>query len=201
MKTTHCPACGSDRLSLMSTPESVEFKGAHVHVARILSTTCESCEYSFATNEQHDANVAAARTAHVEQRAAVKIAKGLLTGAELRAAREGLGLNQKEAAELFGGGPVAFSKYENEDVTQSVAMDRLVRMVGHMGAFGVATLREASSAKPMVATAATASPGAKPETFVVVFKVPADSKAARTRLVQRPTPSVGAFELTPQGIH
>jgi hypothetical protein len=50
--------------------------------------------------------------------------KGLLASTQLRAMREDLGVTQKEASELVGGGPVVFSKYENEDVSQSVAMDR-----------------------------------------------------------------------------
>ena len=38
-------------------------------------------------------------------------------------------LTQAQAAKLFGGGPVAFSKYENDDVAQSEAMDTLLRLV------------------------------------------------------------------------
>jgi HTH-type transcriptional regulator/antitoxin MqsA len=54
---------------------------------------------------------------------------GLLTGAEVRALRKRLGLKQAEAAKVFGGGIVAFSKYESDDVTQSEAMDKLMRLV------------------------------------------------------------------------
>lgn len=53
---------------------------------------------------------------------------GLLTGFEVRALRERLGLTQAEAAKVFGGGVVAFSKYENDDVSQSEAMDKLMRL-------------------------------------------------------------------------
>ena len=53
---------------------------------------------------------------------------GLLTGFEVRALRERLGLTQADAAKVFGGGVVAFSKYENDDVSQSEAMDRLMRL-------------------------------------------------------------------------
>jgi len=53
---------------------------------------------------------------------------GLLTGAEVRKYREALKLKQSEAAKVFGGGAVAFSKYENDDVMQSDAMDRLIRL-------------------------------------------------------------------------
>jgi HTH-type transcriptional regulator/antitoxin MqsA len=52
---------------------------------------------------------------------------GLLTGAQVRALRERLGINQSEAAKIFGGGLVAFSKYESDDVSQSEAMDKLLR--------------------------------------------------------------------------
>lgn len=53
---------------------------------------------------------------------------GLLTGAQIRTLRESLGLTQAQAARIFGGGPVAFSKYEHDDVTQSDAMDKLLRV-------------------------------------------------------------------------
>jgi len=49
-------------------------------------------------------------------------------GAELRALRDRLGISQAQAARLFGGGPVAFSTYENDDLAQSEAMDRLIRL-------------------------------------------------------------------------
>jgi HTH-type transcriptional regulator/antitoxin MqsA len=38
-------------------------------------------------------------------------------------------MTQGQAAKLFGGGPVAFTKYENDDVMQSEAMDTLLRLV------------------------------------------------------------------------
>lgn len=53
---------------------------------------------------------------------------GFLTGFEVRALRERLGFKQADAAKVFGGGVVAFSKYENDDVTQSEAMDKLMRL-------------------------------------------------------------------------
>ena len=53
---------------------------------------------------------------------------GLLTGSQLKELRNTLGLTQAEAARIFGGGPVAFSKYEADDVTQSEAMDKLLRV-------------------------------------------------------------------------
>ena len=58
-----------------------------------------------------------------------KSVDSLLTGAEITALRAKYQLTQAQAARLFGGGPVAFSKYENDDVAQSEAMDALLRLV------------------------------------------------------------------------
>src|SRR5690606_35452591 len=46
----------------------------------------------------------------------------------IRALREHLGINQAEATSIFGGGPVACSKYEADDITQSEGMDKLLRV-------------------------------------------------------------------------
>ena len=53
----------------------------------------------------------------------------LLTGAEITALRKQYKLTQGQAARRFGGGPVAFSKYENDDVAHSESMDNLLRLV------------------------------------------------------------------------
>lgn len=39
-----------------------------------------------------------------------------------------VGLNQEQAAKVFGGGPEAFSKYKSDDVMQSDSADKLLRM-------------------------------------------------------------------------
>lgn len=56
-------------------------------------------------------------------------ADGYLTGAEIKALRERYSLSQSDAADLFGGGTHAFSKYERGEVMQSLPMDRLMRCV------------------------------------------------------------------------
>jgi HTH-type transcriptional regulator/antitoxin MqsA len=62
-------------------------------------------------------------------REAKRLADGLLSGNQIREARERLGLSQQEAATIFGGGTNGFSKYERGETAQSVAMDRLLRLV------------------------------------------------------------------------
>lgn len=57
-----------------------------------------------------------------------KRTQGLLTGVRVRELRKHWGFSQEQAAKIFGGGPVAFSKYETDDVIQSEAMDKLLRL-------------------------------------------------------------------------
>jgi HTH-type transcriptional regulator/antitoxin MqsA len=53
-------------------------------------------------------------------------ADGVPTPETVRRIRRALGLSQREAGELFGGGPRAFDKYERGLVEPSVAMGRLL---------------------------------------------------------------------------
>ncbi|WP_262460190.1 type II toxin-antitoxin system MqsA family antitoxin [Alloalcanivorax balearicus] len=54
---------------------------------------------------------------------------GMLTSDEIRSVRKMLGVTQKQASELLGGGANGFSKYERGAVLQSVAMDTLLKLL------------------------------------------------------------------------
>lgn len=54
---------------------------------------------------------------------------GLMTADEIRTTRKKLKLTQREAAEIIGGGPNAFQKYEAGDVILSKAADNLLRLL------------------------------------------------------------------------
>jgi len=117
---TICPVCGEGRLRERVVQETTEYKGRTGETPLYFSE-CDVCGSEQASAAQTRAN----------KRAMIAFRKqvdGLLTGAEVRAIRERLGVNQAEAARIFGGGPVAFSKYENDDVMQSEAMDKLLRL-------------------------------------------------------------------------
>jgi len=53
----------------------------------------------------------------------------LLTPDEIRSIRIGLGLTQDQAAEIFGGGVNAFSKYERGEAEQGRPLDLLLRLM------------------------------------------------------------------------
>jgi len=56
---------------------------------------------------------------------------GVLGPAEVMAARERLGLSQRKAGEILGGGPRAFQKYEAGKQAVSVPMSRLLTLLAN----------------------------------------------------------------------
>ncbi len=119
-----CAVCGEGILHPQLGKSAVEYKGQSNELDLHFSL-CDVCG-----SELSDA--AQLRTNKRAMVAFKKQVDGLLTGTEVRALREKLGINQAEAAQVFGGGPVAFSKYESNDVTQSEAMDKLLRLAAEL---------------------------------------------------------------------
>ena len=116
-----CPICGEGHVTASVQMVEYEYKG---HRAELPShyKQCDTCTSDFAgmaESKQNKRIVMAFR----------KQVDGLLTGDEITALRKQYQLTQAQAAKLFGGGPVAFSKYENDDVAQSEAMDTLLRLI------------------------------------------------------------------------
>lgn len=123
---TLCPICGEGYLHEHIEQEEVEYNG-HKSMTPLYYSECDACgcEQADATQTRNNKRAMIAFKKTVD---------GLLTGEELKALRIHLGINQNQAAAIFGGGPVAFSKYENDDVMQSEAMDRLLRLADEIPA-------------------------------------------------------------------
>ena len=116
-----CAICGEGHVTAQTRAVETEYKGtkALLPMHYQLCDTCTSDYAGMAESKLNKRIVMAFR----------KQVDGLLTGAEITALRKQYQLTQAQAAKLFGGGPVAFSKYENDDVAQSEAMDTLLRLV------------------------------------------------------------------------
>lgn len=119
-----CPICNEGGIRPLVGKNAVEYKGQSTELDFHYSV-CDTCGSEQTDSSQLKANKRA-------MLAFRKQVDGLLSGAEVRAIRHKLNLSQVEAAKLFGGGPVAFSKYESDDVAQSEPMDRLLRLVAAM---------------------------------------------------------------------
>jgi len=116
-----CPICGEGHVTDHVDQVESEYKG-HKAMVPMHYQLCDSCHSDFAGAKQSRLNKRGAMAFR-------KSVDGLLTGAEICALRDKYKLTQAQAAKLFGGGPVAFSKYENDDVAQSEPMDTLLRVM------------------------------------------------------------------------
>lgn len=115
-----CPACGEGYLHSLINAEIVEYKGVTAPVEYNFSQ-CDVCSSELADKNQVSLN-------NREMTAFYKHVDGLLSGHEILELRERYNLTQKTAASLFGGGEVAFSRYERNEVSQNTAMDSLIRL-------------------------------------------------------------------------
>jgi len=119
-----CEICGEGTLSSQNSVEPIEYKGRKGEV-QLRFSVCGSCGSETATDDDLREN----------KRSFLRFRKdvdGLLSGEAIRATRKHYRITQGVAAKIFGGGPVAFSKYENDDVAHSESMDKLLRLASAM---------------------------------------------------------------------
>ncbi|WP_052206309.1 type II toxin-antitoxin system MqsA family antitoxin [Pantoea rodasii] len=120
-RETLCPVCEQGVLAPEQDQNPVSYKGITKALPMRLSV-CSCCGSETATTADLRENKRIANEFK-------KQVDGLLTGCELRHLRtEQWSISQDIAAKIFGGGPKAFSKYESDDVVQSEAMDKLLRL-------------------------------------------------------------------------
>ncbi|MCW8926493.1 MAG: type II toxin-antitoxin system MqsA family antitoxin [Xanthomonadales bacterium] len=117
---TECIACKSENIETVVAVERVVYKGHELQVPLEYST-CKNCGREFVPRSQILRGEAAVRDAR-------KKFDGLMSSQEIAKARTSLSLSQEQASKVFGGGRNAFSKYERGEVSQSVAMDKLIRV-------------------------------------------------------------------------
>jgi HTH-type transcriptional regulator/antitoxin MqsA len=118
--TSVCSICEEGNLQAHVDSNVVEYK-SHKKELPLHYSECDCCGSEVSLPAQ-------SRTNKRLMNEFKKQVDGLLTGTELKEIRLALGLTQADAAKIFGGGPVAFSKYEADDVAQSEAMDKLLRV-------------------------------------------------------------------------
>lgn len=115
-----CPACGEGRLLPHQEEREVEHAG-HQGTITLRYAVCDGC----GSEITGAADMLANKRAMIGFR---KLVDGLLPGKEVRAFRQRFKISQTLAARLFGGGKVGFSRYENDDIAQSDAMDSLIHL-------------------------------------------------------------------------
>ncbi len=118
--STQCNACGEGTLHQHTESNSVLINGKTLDVP-LQYSACDHCGSELTDAEQARAN----KRAMV---AAEKQAFDMLPGTAIREFRKQHQISQADAAQLFGGGKVGFSRYENDDIVQSQSMDSLLRL-------------------------------------------------------------------------
>ena len=102
-------------------PMALKYKGQSVTV-QMPGWYCPKSGESIHTGEDMKVSDAALKTLKI------KVEK-LLAPEDIKRIRQQLGLTQREAGEVIGGGPNAFQKYESGDILLSKGMSNFLRVL------------------------------------------------------------------------
>ncbi|MDP3507287.1 MAG: type II toxin-antitoxin system MqsA family antitoxin [Candidatus Melainabacteria bacterium] len=118
-----CLSCGKAELVSDTRDVSYTYKGETTTIQDVSGDYCPVCNESL-HNAQESKYLNAAMLAFAKQvnRASVK-------PEFISETRKKLQLDQREAAELFGGGPNAFSRYENGKTRPPIALVQLFKLL------------------------------------------------------------------------
>jgi HTH-type transcriptional regulator/antitoxin MqsA len=121
-KTFQCHACGSHMVRDVR-PDAVAYKGRSVAIQQP-GWYCKDCDEIL-----FDADDAAvAESAFIGLKTEVD---NILSPSEVQRIRKKLGLSQRQAGALLGGGPRSFQKYESGTDWVTRAMTNLLRLLDH----------------------------------------------------------------------
>jgi HTH-type transcriptional regulator / antitoxin MqsA len=121
-KNQPCPECGGP-MRYEKRTDRVSYLG-HERALITLGRWCSKCGEAILEGSALQAR----EKAFLELKAEVD---GVLGPDEVAAARERLGLSQRKAGEILGGGPRAFQKYEAGKQAVSVPMSRLLTLLAN----------------------------------------------------------------------
>jgi HTH-type transcriptional regulator/antitoxin MqsA len=117
-----CPVCGIGILVRESRDVTYTYAG-HSTVIRQTGDFCTLCGEGIFNADESESYLAAINSFRAD------VDAELLAPSEIRRIRKKLGLTQKDAGEVFGGGIRAFSQYERGETRQGKALDKLLRLL------------------------------------------------------------------------
>jgi HTH-type transcriptional regulator / antitoxin MqsA len=119
-----CPACTRGQLHKTEYQKQVEYRSRKREIPQIM-LQCDHCKAALFDEECGRFN----RRAYIRFQ---KEVDGVPTGPQIRDLRIKLNLTSEKAGVLLGGGPKAFSKYENEEIVPRGAMRTLLNyLIAH----------------------------------------------------------------------
>lgn len=117
----NCPVCGRGKLERKTKRQTLHYRGQTLRYEQP-GLWCEACGEGILENLDMNAT----ERPLYDFRARVD---GYLTSADVRRIRKKLGLTQKQAGEIFGGGHNAFSRYEASSARPPKSTDALLRLL------------------------------------------------------------------------
>lgn len=118
-----CPVCGAAELIHDTRDETYTYKGETTVIPAVTGDYCPACSEVLLDREQGD-RYSELVGAFQRQVNAAFVAPGYITEV-----RKKLALDQREAAEIFGGGVNAFSRYETGKTRPPLALVKLLKVL------------------------------------------------------------------------
>ena len=118
-----CPVCGAAELIHDTRDLPYTYKGETTAIRRVTGEFCPACEESILDGAESD------RVMREMQTFSKQVNADLVDPAFIVKVRKKLALDQREAAEIFGGGVNAFSRYENGKTKPPLALVKLLQVL------------------------------------------------------------------------
>jgi len=118
-----CPVCGAAELVHDTRDQSYTYKGETTVIAAVTGDFCPACAESILDAAESN-RVMREMQAFSKQVNAAIVDPGFIANV-----RKKLELDQREAAEIFGGGVNAFSRYENGKTKPPLALVKLFKLL------------------------------------------------------------------------
>lgn len=118
-----CPVCGAAELIHDTRDMSYTYKGESTTIPSVTADFCPACGEAILDREHGD------RYSEMVGSFQRQVNSAYVDPAFIAKVRRKLDLDQRQAAELFGGGVNAFSRYENGKTKPPLALVKLLRLL------------------------------------------------------------------------
>lgn len=118
-----CPVCGAAELVHDTRDQPYTYKGEATTIPAVIGDYCPNCG-EVVLDAAEGTRVSAAMLTFNRQ-----VNASIVDPAFIASVRKKLALDQREAAELFGGGINAFSRYENGKTKPPLALVQLLKVL------------------------------------------------------------------------
>ena len=118
-----CPVCGAAELIHDTRDLPYTYKGETTVIPAVTADFCPACDESITDMTETDRVMSEMQAFHKQVNAAI------VDPAFIVHVRKKLALGQREAAEIFGGGVNAFSRYENGKTKPPLALVKLFKLL------------------------------------------------------------------------